>query len=76
MNQATEVDKVVGELVKLLRLEKRIPVEELAKNIGVSIGEYTQYELGESKFRPGVLMKLCDVLEIRPSRIFSNVTIE
>ena len=76
MEENSEVDIAVGHQVQLLRLQKRIPLEDLAKSIGISLDEYRQYELGKSRFNPNILIKLCKVLQIRPARIFSKITID
>ena len=75
MEQASEVDIAVGHKVQLLRIEQKIRIEDLAKFIGISLDEYKKYEAGQSRFSPGVLIKLCKVLKIKPSRIFTDLSI-
>jgi len=75
MEQASEVDIAVGHKVQLLRIEQKIRTDDLAKIIGISLDEYKKYEAGKSRFSPGVLIKLCQALKIKPSRIFSDLSI-
>jgi len=73
MEQASEVDIAIGHKVQLLRMEKKISPEDFAQSLGISLADYSQYESGQVRFSPDILLKLSQILQIKPMDIFSDL---
>jgi len=66
----------IGTYIRRYRHEKRLSMEYVASEIGVSYQAYSQYENGKVKLMHPSLLKICKVLEIDPVVFFSGETKE
>lgn len=64
------LEREVGEQIRELRLVKRLTLQQLANQVGVSVGYLSQIERNRSKLPIGTLRKICDVLGVHISWFF------
>ncbi len=70
--EADEVDVRVGRRVRALRLERNLPLADLAAKAGISIGALSQIERGMSSLRVRVIWPLAAALDIEPSALIAD----
>jgi transcriptional regulator with XRE-family HTH domain len=61
------IKRILGQRLRNYRLSKGLTQGELGEKIGYSAGAISQYELGMKCWSMGVLLLLCQVLEVKPS---------
>lgn len=66
------LEREVGEQIRELRLVKRLTLQQLAEQVGVSVGYLSQIERNRSRLPIGTLRKICDVLGVHISWFFPN----
>lgn len=66
------MEREVGEQIRELRLVKRLTLQQLADQVGVSVGYLSQIERNRSKLPIATLRKICDVLGVHISWFFPN----
>ncbi len=65
--------ETIGERIKRIRKERRIPVELLADKLGVSVSTIYRYENSSiEKIPVNVFDKLCELLETTPAVLLGN----
>ena len=70
----TNLSKKTAELLKLVRLEKKISQEKLALKCGIDRKYVHIIEKGKSNISIGMLNKLCDGLEIEILDFFKRLS--
>ena len=64
------LERQVGEQIRELRIIKRKTLQQLAQEVGISVGYLSQIERNRSKLPIGTLCKICDVLGVHMSWFF------
>lgn len=66
-----------GMLIKQKRKEKRLTLEEVAQNLGVSKSTVSKYERGIiSNLKRSKMVSLCNLLDIDPMQLINGIEIE
>ena len=65
------IDALVGSRLRSLRLERNLSTDAAAALANIPTESLVQYEAGESRIPPAVLMKLVDRFNISFEEIFS-----
>ncbi len=65
-----EINKIVGENLKLARKAKGITQNELAKELNKYQSDYSQYETGKIQLDYEKIVYLCNRLDITPNDLF------
>ncbi len=66
------LERQIGEQIRELRSIKRLTLQQLAADVGVSVGYMSQIERNRSKLPIGTLRKICDVLGVHMSWFFPS----
>lgn len=61
-----DVDKVIGQRLRQLRMQIRMSQSEIADKLGVSFQQIQKYEKGVNRVSAGRLMQMCNLLETNP----------
>lgn len=68
--KATEVDRMVGENLRRLRMIKGVSQAELAEQIGVSFQQLQKYEKGINRISAGMLYNFTKIFKVRADEFF------
>ena len=68
--KATEVDRMVGENLRRLRMIKGVSQAELADKIGVSFQQLQKYEKGINRISAGMLYNFTKIFKVRADEFF------
>lgn len=69
------IKKGFGICLKNMRKEKNLTQEKLAEKIGINLRQLARIEAGESFVTSDTLLKICNVLETSPHKLFDfNLT--
>lgn len=63
---AGEVDSIVGDRVRAIRLDRGLSQNSLAQDIGVTYQQLQKYEAGRNRISVATLCKIARSLGIRP----------
>ncbi len=66
------IDALVGNNVRILRLEKKLSQSDLAGRLGVTFQQVQKYEKGINRIGSGRLARLSQVLGVSVSRFFQG----
>lgn len=66
------IDILVGNNVRILRLEKRLSQSDLAERLGITFQQIQKYEKGVNRIGSGRLARLSQVLGVSISRFFQG----
>ncbi|WP_455666684.1 helix-turn-helix domain-containing protein [Phocaeicola sp.] len=69
----TDFKKVVGERLKVLRIEKRMTQEEMGEKLNLSTSAYCKMEYGETDLTLTRLNQIAEALEITPMELFNQL---
>jgi len=69
----SQVDILVGRKLQLLRMSKKIPCDNIVELLDISLNEYKQFEFGEKRVPAEILLKICQMFEIKPVDIFADL---
>ena len=70
--RATPTDALVGQNIKICRLQRKMSQGELGRRIGVTFQQVQKYERGINRIGASRLTKICDVLQITPAWLFEG----
>lgn len=68
-----ELDKFVGQRIKIFRQKKKLSQDELGKLIGVGNSAVSAYELGKNSLTLSMLFKIAKILEIKVNDLFPDI---
>ena len=66
------VDRVVGQNIRIIRLQKSLSQTELGRRIGVSFQQIQKYENGSNRVGAGRLMRIAKVLGVPVNALFDG----
>ena len=66
------LDKAIGARMRMYRLQRKLSQEAIADELGVTFQQIQKYEKGTNRVSGSRLVKLCDVLHVRPEQILGN----
>lgn len=66
------VDKLVGENVRRLRIQRNLTLSQLAGEIGISHQQLQKYETGSNRLSAGTLFAVAAVLRVSIERLFQS----
>ena len=66
----------IGKKLKQLRKDKSLTIEDLAKELAVSVGIISEWERGKKEPRPATRKKICTLYNISESELFESITIQ
>ena len=69
------MDKHVGMMLRLFRLNRKMTQVEVAEKVGSEISELRDYERGGVTVPAMKLNQLCKIYEVRMSQLFARVAI-
>ncbi|MGA7791356.1 MAG: helix-turn-helix transcriptional regulator [Xanthobacteraceae bacterium] len=73
MNKSpTDVDKRVGQCIRIFRKAKQLSQTEVGNGIGVSFEQVQKYEKGTNRVGPGRLVRIAKIVDVPVSRFFEN----
>jgi transcriptional regulator with XRE-family HTH domain len=64
------IDVLVGNNIRILRLEKGLSQSDLAERLGITFQQIQKYEKGKNRIGSGRLARLSQVLGVSVSRFF------
>lgn len=68
----TDIDKRIGEYIRIFRKAKGLTQTELATAIGVTFQQVQKYENGKNRIGPGRLSRVAEIVEVPVSRFFED----
>ncbi len=69
----TDFKKIVGDRLKVLRMEKRMTQEEMGERLNLSTSAYCKLEYGETDLTLTRLNQIAEVLKMNPMDLFQKV---
>lgn len=69
---AAGLERQIGEQIRELRLIKRLTLQQLAQDVGISVGYLSQIERNRSRLPIRTLRRICDVLGVHMSWFFQS----
>jgi transcriptional regulator with XRE-family HTH domain len=66
----TDIDIIVGDNVRKLRLERNLTLTELGDALGISHQQLQKYETGFNRISAGMISNLADILGIQLNDLF------
>jgi transcriptional regulator with XRE-family HTH domain len=73
MRRADEIDGVVGDNIRLLRLDRRMSQETLAERIGVTFQQVQKYEKGANRVGASRLWRIAAVFEVPVGQLYTGL---
>ncbi len=73
MKQSNPIDRAVGKQLHDKRTEKEISLEHLASRLGISATELRGFECGDIRIDSRVMLKMCNLLNVRPAYFFEPI---
>jgi len=70
----TPIDVLVGQNIRICRLQRRLSQSELGQRIGVSFQQVQKYENGANRVGAGRLTQVADALEVPLLSLFGGTT--
>src|SRR3954463_9263178 len=67
-----DIDLLLGERVRRLRVAKRMSQADLAAKLGVSAQQVQKYERGSNRISAATLVAICNALEVQSSEMLSG----
>jgi transcriptional regulator with XRE-family HTH domain len=67
-----EVDKIVGQNIRIFRLARGFSQTKLATSVGLSFQQVQKYEKGTNRVGSSVLVKIAEALDTPVVRFFDN----
>lgn len=67
-----DVDKLVGENVRRLRVQRNLTLTQLASQIGISHQQLQKYETGSNRLSAGTLFAVAAALGVTIERVFQS----
>lgn len=67
---ATEIDKKVGERLRIIRQNKKMSQMELGHKLGLTFQQIQKYEDGKNRVNPVILAKISDIFGVTPNFFF------
>ncbi|MCQ8242490.1 helix-turn-helix domain-containing protein [Rhizosaccharibacter radicis] len=71
VRNGTAVDQDVGRQIQICRLFQRFDRTHLAERLQVDPGLIDRWEQGQERIPPAMLIRLAEVLRVRPSQLFA-----
>lgn len=71
--QSTEIDRRVGERLRVFRLARGYTQKDVAERVGLSFQQVQKYEQGLNRITAGRLWQLASILEVDIQDFFSSV---
>jgi transcriptional regulator with XRE-family HTH domain len=70
----TPIDVLIGQNIRICRLQRRLSQSELGQRIGVSFQQVQKYENGANRVGAGRLTQVANVLEVPLLSLFDGTT--
>lgn len=68
--KATDMDRMLGVVVKDLRTQLKLSQEKVAKAVSVSLQQIQKYEYGHNRMSGGMLASIASALAVHPGELF------
>jgi transcriptional regulator with XRE-family HTH domain len=65
-------DKAIGARLRAFRLQRQLSQTDLATPLGVTFQQIQKYEKGTNRISSSALVKLCELLNVKPEQILGN----
>lgn len=69
----TDLKKIVGQRLQLLRIEKNLTQEQMGEQLNLSTSAYCKIEYGETDLTLTRLNKIADILNMSATELFSKI---
>ena len=69
----TDLKKIIGQRLQLLRLEKGLTQEQMGEKLNLSTSAYCKIEYGETDLTLTRLSKIAEVLDMSTMELFSKI---
>jgi transcriptional regulator with XRE-family HTH domain len=73
MRRADNIDKIVGDNVKALRLQRRMSQSQLADQIGLTFQQVQKYEKGTNRISAGRLYRIAKLFNIPIASLYDGL---
>lgn len=70
----TDIDLVVGQNVRRLRIERNQTLSDLAGDLGISHQQLQKYETGSNRLSAGMVARIADLLDVPLENLFLSGT--
>ena len=70
------VRKLLGEVLKDIRVDQGLTLRELSEKSAVSLGYISEIERGKKEVSSEVMFSLCKALDVPLSQVFGEITTE
>ncbi|HEY2245680.1 MAG TPA: helix-turn-helix domain-containing protein [Xanthobacteraceae bacterium] len=72
MKRVQTIDKAIGARLRAFRLQRQLTQTALATPLGVTFQQIQKYENGVNRISSSTLVKLCELLNVKPEQILGN----
>ena len=69
----TDLKKIVGQRLQLLRMEKNLTQEQMGEQLNLSTSAYCKIEYGETDLTLSRLNKIANILNMSAAELFSKI---
>lgn len=73
MREAQEVNKIIGQMIRQLRLSKKITIQELAYRCEIERSNMSRIELGRTNLTIKTLCRVCAALDVTLGDVFRDI---
>ncbi|WP_279480777.1 helix-turn-helix transcriptional regulator [Aureimonas sp. SK2] len=73
-NERDPIDVHVGARLRLVRTSRRLSLEELGRQIGVTYQQIQKYETGSNRISAATLYRISQLFEVSPTFFFEGLT--
>ena len=73
MSTTTDLKKIVGQRLQLLRLEKNLTQEQMSEKLHLSTSAYCKIEYGETDLTLTRLNKIAEIFDMSAIELFSKI---
>jgi transcriptional regulator with XRE-family HTH domain len=71
--KSTELDKVIGHNLRVIRTNKGLKQKDIANHLGISFQQIQKYESGANRIAASVLYEFAKILDVTVSDFFVDI---
>jgi transcriptional regulator with XRE-family HTH domain len=72
MKRVQPIDKAIGARLRAFRLQRKLSQTALATPLGITFQQIQKYEKGRNRISGSALVKLCELLNVKPEQLLGN----
>jgi len=71
--EVADVEKYIGQQIKMLRMSAKMSQKALAEEIGITYQQIQKYETGMNRISVARIWQFCRIFQVTPDFLFRNV---